>query len=177
MKITATTENNFIILMSAEELAAYGLDFPSLDYSNEPTRRLVADLIRGRKRRFDFPGADKYFVNAYRRKNGCRILIRTSRPKRVVYEFRRLSDLYELAERCGEKLHAMTGVMKLFEHDNRFFLTMEEQKEQKAQDDSGAEIISEFAVLREDLDESVCVSDFVLIADGNVFEKLLRPQR
>lgn len=171
MKITATTENNFVILMSAEELAAYGLDFPSLDYSNEPTRRLVADLIRGCKRRFDFPGADKYFVNAYRRKNGCRILIRTSRPMRVVYEFRRLSDLYELAERCGEKLHEMTGVMKLFEHDNRFFMTMEEQKEQNA------DIISEFAVLREDLDESVCVSDFVLIADGNVFEKLLRPQR
>ncbi len=171
MKITATTENNFIILISAEELAAYGLDFPSLDYSNEPTRRLVADLIRGCKRRFDFPGADKYFVNAYRRKNGCRILIRTSKPRRVVYEFRRLSDLYELAERCGEKLHAITGVMKLFESGNRFFLTIEEQKEQ------GTDVISEFAVLREDLDESVCSSDFLLITDGDVFGKLLRSQR
>lgn len=168
MKITATTENNFIISISAEELAAYGLDFPSLDYSNEPTRRLVADLIRGCKRRFDFPGADKYFVNAYRRKNGCRILIRTSQPKRVVYEFRRLSDLYELAERCGEELGAVTGAAKLFESDNRFFLALDEQK---------SEIISEFAVLREDLDESVCFSDFLLIADGDVFGKLLRPQR
>jgi len=171
MKITATTENNFVILMSVEELAAYGLDFPSLDYSNEPTRRLVADLIRGCKRRFDFPGADKYFVNAYRRKNGCRILIRTSKPKRIVYEFGRLSDLYELAERCGEELAAVKDGMKLFENGNRFFLTMEEQKGQDLN------IITEFAVLREDLDESVCFSDFLLLADGDVFEKILRPQR
>jgi len=171
MKITATTENNFIILISAEELAAYGLDFPSLDYSNEPTRRLVADLIRGCKRRFDFPGADKYFVNAYRRKNGCRILIRTSKPKRVVYEFQRLSDLYELAERCGEELNAAAESMKLFESENRFFLTMEEQKEKIAN------IVSEFAVPRKDLDESVCFSDFLLIAEEDVFGKLLRPQR
>ncbi|HOP12012.1 MAG TPA: hypothetical protein PK629_11025 [Oscillospiraceae bacterium] len=171
MKITATTENNFVIQMSADELAAYGLDFPSLDYSNEPTRRLVADLIRGCKRRFDFPGADKYFVNAYHRKNGCRILIRTSRPKRVVYEFGRLSDLYELAERCGEELYAVKSGMKLFENGSRFFLTMDEQKEQELN------IISEFAVLREDLDESVCLSDFMLLADEDVFGKLLRPQR
>lgn len=171
MKITATTENNFIISISAEELAAYGLDFPSLDYSNEPTRRLVADLIRGCKRRFDFPSADKYFVNAYRRKNGCRILIRTSQPKRMIYEFGRLSDLYELAERCGEELRDVTGATKLFESDNRFFLALDEQKGRKPG------IISEFAVLREDLDESVCSSDYLLIADGDVFGKLLRPQR
>jgi len=171
MKITATTENNFVIQMSTEELAAYGLDFPSLDYSNEPTRRLVADLIRGCKRRFDFPGADRYFVNAYRRKNGCRILIRTSKPRRIVYEFGRLSDLYELAERCGEELDAAANGMNLFENEGRFFLTMDEQKGQNP------DIVSEFAVLRADLDESVCLSDFLLIAEGNVFEKLLRPQR
>lgn len=168
MKITATAENNFIILMSAEELAAYGLDFPSLDYSNEPTRRLVADLIRGCKRRFDFRGADRYYVNAYHRKNGCRILIRTSKPRRVVYEFVRLSDLYELAERCGEKLCAINGNMRLFESGDRFFLTMDEQKQQSA-------YISEFAALRDDLDESVCFTDFLQIAEGDVFAKLLRP--
>jgi len=171
MKITATTENNFIIMMSAEELAAYGLDFPSLDYSNEPTRRLVADLIRGCKRRFDFPGADRYFVNAYRRKNGCRILIRTSKPKRAVYEFGRLSDLYELAERCRADLENAADGMKLFESENRFFLTMEELKGHHA------DVVSEFAVLREDLDESVCFSDYLLLADGDVFGKLLRQQR
>ncbi len=94
------------VTVTGEELRRYGLDYAGLDYGNEATRRLIADLTADCRRRFGARVCGQLGVRVGPAGDGCRIRLYFfgGADGTRVFFTDRLDDLYELAARCGQRL-------------------------------------------------------------------------
>lgn len=111
MKLDLLHNGSLKILLTEQELNAFGLTFDDLDYANQSTRAALHCLLDAAQQETGFEGGDNLLVEALPVDGGCLLLVTPSGPKRhvrtkraagpYVYEFSTAEAVLALAHSLG----------------------------------------------------------------------------
>ncbi|MCL1858104.1 MAG: adaptor protein MecA [Oscillospiraceae bacterium] len=164
MEYKLVNENKLKIILTNEDMALLDITPEEMDYDNTGTKRIFWEILDNAKHQIGFDaGSEKLFVQVYPDKNGgCMMyvtkdvqksvntyntyekkykskVITGAKKKRLLYMFENSEILLEACDQLN--LTGYTGKSDLYADENRYFLYIEDNKEQ------AIELISEYGIL------------------------------